>query len=122
MESGGIQVLISALPGQRVTPGLDVEDGSVLAYRGNGDECLFASWEDDPKNPDRGKGMVWIPVGEFSPDPEAIKPPDIDDGQGDEGAPIDDGSGTTEADPGHGPMGGRSGGRPGLRKRPTVEG
>lgn len=120
MESGGIQVLMAALPGQRVTPGLDVEDGSVLAYRGNGDECLFASWEDDPKDPNRGKGMVWIPVGEFSPDPEAIKPPDIVETT--ESEPIDDGTGTTEADPGHGPMGGASGGRSGLRKRPTVEG
>ena len=117
MESGGIQVLITPLPGQRITRDTEPEDGSVLAYRNNGDECLFASW-DDGETP---RGMAWIPVGEFSPDPEAIRPPDIEEAPG-EGTPIDDGTGTTETDPGHGPMGGRSGGRPGLRKRPTVEG
>jgi hypothetical protein len=120
MESGGIQVLMTALPGQRVTKGAPPEDGSVLAYRSNGDECLFASWEDEDE--ERGKGMAWIPVGDFSPDPESIRPPDILEGTETEGAPIDDGSGTTEADPGHGPMGGKSGGRSGLRRRPTVEG
>lgn len=110
MESG-ITVLMTALPGRRLIDGKDPEDGSVLAYRKAGDEALFASWDAD-----EDRGMTWIPVGEFSPDPEAIRPPDLtDDPQ--EPQPSADGSGTSERPVTHGPFG--RGSR--LRSRPEVE-
>lgn len=74
MSASSVQILLAPLPGQRVVEGEDPEDGSVLAYRKDGDEALFASWYIDEDENKPGKGMVWIPVGEFSPDPEAIKP------------------------------------------------
>jgi hypothetical protein len=74
MTNPGIQVLLQPLPGQRLVEGAEPEDGSILAYRKDGDEGLFASWDVDHSKP-----MVWIPVGEFSPDPEAIRPPEIDE-------------------------------------------
>lgn len=112
MESGGIQALITPLPGQRISDKENPDDGSVLAYRKDGEECLFASW-----NAEEPQGMIWIPIGEFSPDPEAIQPPDIVQ-ENEEGQP--DNSGTTESAPSHGPMGGRQ--APRLPRRPGVEG
>jgi len=119
MESGGIQVLMSPVPGQRVTEGKDPEDGSILAFRNGGEECLFASWEADEKDEERGRGMAWIPVGEFSPDPEAIRPPEIVDGAPEQQQQPEDETGTTERPVGHGPMGGRT---TRLPRRPSVEG
>jgi hypothetical protein len=111
--SSGIQVLMAPLPGQRIVNAKDpedgYEDGSVLAYRKDGDEVLFASW--DVEEP---KGMVWIPVVEFTPDPEAIQPPDLADVE----QPVEestDGTGTSEK-PQSSPFG-----RGGLRRRPGVE-
>jgi hypothetical protein len=107
MDSG-ITVLMTALPGQRVTDEKNPEDGSVLAYRKGGDEALFASWDTDS-----AQGMAWIPVGEFSPDPEAIRPPDIEEPAEPEQAE----DGTTERPSTAGPFGRRSG----LPRRPGVE-
>lgn len=72
MSESGIQVLMTPLPGRRLIQDKDPDDGSILAYRKGGDEGLFASWNADEDVP-----MQWIPVGEFSPDPEAIRPPEI---------------------------------------------
>jgi len=107
MESG-IQVLMTPLPGRRLIDGKDPEDGSILAYRKGGDEGLFASWNAEEDQP-----MAWIPVGEFSPDPEAIRPPEIVEGE-EEPTPAEDG--TTEKPVVQGPFG-----RGGLRRRPTTE-
>lgn len=99
MSNVGITVLMQPLPGQRIGDGAEPEDGSVLAYRKDGDECLFASWHIDEDEEKPGRPMVWIPVGEFSPDPEAIRPPEIVDGA--ESEPSD---------------------APGIQERPSVEG
>jgi hypothetical protein len=72
MSESGITILMAPLPGQRLVDGGEPEDGSVLAYRKGGDEALFASWDADNSRP-----MAWIKIGEFSPDPEAIRPPEI---------------------------------------------
>jgi hypothetical protein len=77
MADIGIMVLMAPLPGQRLVDGAEPEDGSILAYRKNGDEGLFASWFIDDREDKPGRPMVWIPIGEFSPDPEAIRPPEI---------------------------------------------
>lgn len=115
MSESGITVLLTVLPGQRIFSDQTSEDGSVLAYRKGGDEVLFASWfidEEDENKP--GKGMVWIPVGEFSPDPEAIKPPNLL--QEEEETPPG-GDGPTETESETGPFG-----RPGRgrSRRPGV--
>jgi hypothetical protein len=103
----GITMLVAPLPGIRIIEGNDEgESGSVLGFRKGGDEVLFASWNDDKDVP-----MVWIPLGEFSPDPEAIMPPDIVPAEIEE-APA--GEGTTEK-PGN-PFG------RGPKKRPGLEG
>jgi hypothetical protein len=107
MESG-ITVLMAPLPGQRLVDGADPEDGSVLAYRKGGDEALFASWDAE-----ESKGMAWIPVSEFSPDPEAIRPPEIVE----EEQPQEAQDGTTERPVVQGPFGRGKG----LRRRPEVE-
>ena len=110
MDSG-ITVLMTALPGQRITDEKNPEDGSVLAYRKHGDEVLFASWDAEIS-----KGMAWIPVGEFSPDPESIQPPGMED-PAQEQEQEAEADGTTERPSAAGPFG-RS---PGLRRRPGVE-
>lgn len=110
MDSG-ITVLMTALPGQRITDEKDPENGSVLAYRKGGDECLFASWDAE-----ESKGMAWIPVSEFSPDPEAIMPPDIEDQPQEPETETTDG--TTERPSAPGPFGR---GPSSLRRRPGVE-
>lgn len=108
MESG-IQVLMTPLPGQRLIDGAEPEDGSVLAYRKGGDEALFASWDAEVPKP-----MTWIPVGEFSPDPEAIRPPEIVEEEPTQEAT--DGTGTQERPVVEGPFGrGR-----GRSKRPEA--
>jgi hypothetical protein len=107
----GITVLMTALPGQRVTDEKSPEDGSILAYRKNGDEVLFASWDAETS-----KGMVWLPVGEFSPDPESIQPPDLEQPGQEPAEPEADG--TTERPSTAGPFGRGSGS---LRRRPGVE-
>lgn len=112
MSNVGITVLMHPLPGQRVVEGQEPEDGSILAYRKDGDEGLFASWFVDEDKP--GKPMVWIPVGEFSPDPEAIRPPEIIEEPGAEGEP--QGEGASEHSVESGPFGrGR-----GRSKRPEA--
>lgn len=89
MSNTGIMILMTPLPGQRIVDGQEPEDGSILAYRKDGDEGLFASWFIDEDEDKPGKPMVWIPINEFSPDPEAIRPPDIvqepGEGEGGEG-------------------------------------
>lgn len=71
-----ITMLLNPLPGIRVVDGQEDEDGSIVAFRKGGDEALFASWDVDT-----AKGMKWIPIEEFSVDPEAVKPADLDEGQ-----------------------------------------
>lgn len=110
MDSG-ITVLMTALPGQRITDEKNPEDGSVLAYRKAGDEALFASWDTQTS-----QGMAWIPVGEFSPDPEAIRPPDLNDPETEQ-EPEQEEDGTTERPSSSGPFGRRGG----LPRRPGVE-
>lgn len=111
MDSG-ITVLMTPIPGQRIVDEKDPDDGfhngSVLAFRNGGEECLFASW--DVETP---KGMTWIPVVEFSPDPEAIMPPDLDESQ--DQTEQEGPEGTTERPAPAGPFG------RGLRRRPGVE-
>lgn len=102
-----ITMLVAPLPGIRLVEGNEEgESGSVLGFRKGGDEVLFASWSEEKDVP-----MVWIPLGEFSPDPEAIMPPDIVPA-GEEEQPAE---GTVEK-PGN-PFG-----RGGPRKRPGLEG
>lgn len=110
MAEGGIQVLMTALPGRRLIDGKDPEDGSILAYRKNGDEGLFASWNAEEDQP-----MAWIPIGEFSPDPESIRPPEIIEGEETDPQPAE-GETTVDKPVVHGPFG-----RAGLRRRPTTE-
>ncbi len=103
----GVTMLITPIPGVRLVEGGDQEadnSGSILAFRKGGDEALFASWDGSKDVP-----MVWIPISEFSPDPESIMPPDI--------VPSDEPEqeGTTEK-PGN-PFG-----KGGPRKRPGLEG
>ncbi len=107
----GLTILPVAMPGQRITDEKNPEDGSILACRKDGDEVLFASW-----NPEMPVGMIWIPVGEFSPDPESIRPPDIDE-TGGEDVQAEDGTNTEERPAPHGPFG-----KGGLRRRPSVDG
>ena len=113
MDSG-VTFLMTAIPGQRIVNEKDLddgfEDGSVLALRKGGDEVLFASW--DLEKP---KGMTWIPVGEFSPDPEAIQPPGLEQPADEPEQPAEDGP--SERPSAAGPFG-RGGG---LRRRPGVE-
>jgi hypothetical protein len=110
MESG-LTVLMTALPGQRITDPEKPEDGSILAYRKHGDEALFSSWDTE-----NAKGMVWIPVTEFSPDPEAIQPPNLEQQEEPVEQP-EDGTGAAERPITQGPFG--RGGN--LRRRPGVE-
>lgn len=113
MDSG-VTFLMTPIPGQRIVDGKepdDWEDGSVLALRRNGDEVLFASWDVDSP-----KGMAWIPVAEFSPDPEAIQPPGLEHGEDQPEQPADE-TGASERPSTAGPFG-RGGG---LRRRPGVE-
>lgn len=107
MAESGITVLMTPLPGRRLADGKEPEDGSILAYRKSGDEGLFASWNAEEDQP-----MTWIPVGEFSPDPEAIRPPEIVE----EEQPQEAGDGTQERPVVEGPFGrGR-----GRSKRPEA--
>jgi len=113
MDSG-VTFLMTAIPGQRIIQGKDpdeFEDGSVLALRKGGDEVLFASWDLE-----ESKGMAWIPVSEFSPDPEAIRPPDIEQPADEPEQPADE-TGPTERRSDAGPFGRTSG----LRRRPGVD-
>jgi hypothetical protein len=114
MDSG-VTFLMTPLPGQRIVDGKDPddwEDGSVLALRKGGDEVLFASWE--VENP---KGMTWIPVGEFSPDPESVQPPNLEREEEHLEPPADE-TGASERPSAAGPFGRGSGS---LRRRPGVE-
>jgi hypothetical protein len=117
MESG-ITFLPVPIPGIRLSGNAgDGEDGSMIALRRGGEEILFASWEvDEVEGSDdaKARGMVWVPVGEFSPDPEAIRPPDIgvDDLPAEEQP---DGTAEREGSP-------FGGARSGLKRRPTTGG
>lgn len=116
MESG-LTVLMAPLPGQRIVEGADPEDGSILAYRKGGDEGLFASWFIDDNEDKPGRPMVWIPISEFSPDPEAIRPPEIVEEGQEQIQESTDGTGTQDRPIVEGPFGrGR-----GLRRRPGAE-
>jgi hypothetical protein len=112
----GVTMLVSPLPGVRLIEESDGEDGSILAFRKGGDEVLFTSW--DTETP---KGMTWIPVREFSPDPEAVRPPDIFPAETEE-QPTEEETTETEGDTTRektsqsGPFG-----KGGLRRRPQVE-
>lgn len=66
-----VTLLLQPLPGLRLIEGGTTEEGSIVALRKDGDECLYVSGGEEDK------GMVWIPVGEFSVDPEAVTPPDF---------------------------------------------
>ena len=71
-----IKLLMTPLPGVRLFPGEEAkepEPGSIIAFRKGGDECLYASGGEEER------GLAWIPVGEFSVDPEAVTPPEFVD-------------------------------------------
>lgn len=72
-----VTMLITPLPGLRLLGGdAEPEQGSILAFRKNGDEGLFASWNDEEG---QEKGLAWIPIGEFSVNPDAVSPPEIEE-------------------------------------------
>lgn len=73
-----ITLIVNPQPGVRLLGGNAVEDGAILAFRKGGDEVLFGSLSDD------NRPLVWIPVGEFSIDPGAIEPVEIEPGGGEE--------------------------------------
>ncbi len=107
---GSITMLMQPLPGIRLTTGKE-DDGSILGFRHGGDEVLFASWHDVEAEE---KAMEWIPIAEFSPDPEFFRPPDIEPQP--EEQPTEAADGTQERPVESGPFGGGVRRRPGLRK------
>ncbi len=86
---GKVTMLVNALPGLRLLGEGKTEEGSIIALRRDGDECLYVPRMEDEK------GMVWIPVGEFSVDPEAVTPPEfLEEPAPGEGEPVVDGEPT----------------------------
>jgi hypothetical protein len=71
MESG-VTLLIHPLPGVRIVPDGKKEAGSIIALRRDGDECLYVP------DTEEEKGMEWLPIGQFSVDPEAVAIPDLE--------------------------------------------
>ena len=65
---GKVTMLVTPLPGLRLLGGGKTEDGSIIALRRDGEECLYVPRTEDER------GMCWIPIGEFSVDPEAVPP------------------------------------------------
>jgi hypothetical protein len=105
-----ITMLMTPLPGRRLVDGQESEDGSIIGFRKNGDEALFVSWNAEE---DTEKGMQWIPVSEFSPDPEAVRPPEVTE-EGEGAVPSEDQL-PTEVPVKKGPFG------RGVRRRPELE-
>lgn len=115
---GKVTLLMQALPGLRLfaeAEGKEPEDGSIIALRKDGDECLYVPRTDDEK------GMEWIPIGQFSVDPEAVTPIDILEQPGEEGEIVDEATpesgGPREVPTRKSPFGGRQ-----LKRRQQTEG
>ena len=105
---GAITMLMQPMPGIRLTPGKE-DDGSIVGFRRGGDEVLFVSWHDAEREE---RPMEWLPLAEFSPDPEYVRPPDVEPA-GEPATEADDG--TTEHQSQAGPFGGG-----GVRRRPGL--
>jgi hypothetical protein len=71
MSENRVTLLIQALPGLRIIDEGKTEEGSILALRHDGDECLYTPTTGDTK------GMEWIPVGQFSVHPDAVTPVEL---------------------------------------------
>lgn len=110
---GKVTMLVNALPGLRLLGEGKTEEGSIIALRREGDECLYVPRTEDEK------GMVWIPVGEFSVDPEAVTPVEFLDEPGEETPGEEGGEGgePTEVLKKGTPFGGRP-----LKRRETTGG
>jgi hypothetical protein len=111
---GKVTMFVNALPGLRLLGEGKTEEGSIIALRREGDECLYVPRTEDEK------GMSWIPVSEFSVDPEAVTPVEFLDetppGEGEE-QPEGEGGEPTEVPSKRGPFGGRP-----LKRRETTGG
>lgn len=108
---GHLTMLMAPLTGYRLLDGGKLEEGSIIGFRRDGEECLYVPRTEEEK------GMEWILIGQFSVDPEAVTPPDIlpteEPPSGEEAAPQE--GGEPSADSGRGPFG-RS-----VRRRPELE-
>lgn len=99
---GKVTLLLQALPGLRLLGEGKTEEGSIIALRRDGDECLYVPRTEDEK------GMTWIPVAEFSVDPEAVTPPEfLEEEPGGEEEVGGEGGEPAETTPRTGPFGGR---------------
>lgn len=113
-----ITLFIQPLTGLRLLGEEKTEEGSIIALRKDGDECLYVPRTEDER------GMTWIPIGEFSVDPEAVTPVEFSEaepqpGEGEE-TPQGEGEGGDqphEVTPRSGPFGGRK-----LKRRTEVDG
>jgi len=109
---GKVTMLVNALPGLRLLGEEKTEEGSIIALRREGDECLYV-----PRT-ENEKGMCWIPVGEFSVDPEAVTPVEfLDETTGGEGEQPVEGEEPAEIPSRKTPFGGRQ-----LKRRETTGG
>ncbi|MGI0148685.1 MAG: hypothetical protein ACREDF_04035 [Thermoplasmata archaeon] len=107
---GKVTLLVNALPGLRLFQEGKTEEGSIIALRRDGDECLYV-----PRT-EEDKGMDWIPVREFSVDPEAVTPVEfLEDPQPGEGEAPEAEEGAVEVPSRKGPFGGRQ-----LKRRETT--
>lgn len=99
---GKVTLFLQALPGIRLLGEGKTEEGSIIALRRDGDEALYVPRTEEEK------GMTWIPVGEFSVDPEAVTPVEfLEDGQNPDEGQVEQGEEATEQSIRTGPFGGR---------------
>lgn len=113
MESR-ITLLVQPLPGLRLLGDGKKEDGSIIALRHDGDECLYVPRTEDEK------GMEWIAIAQFSVDPEAVTPVDLLEQPSEEEQPEvegEEGSESQETSSRSGPFGGHR-----LKRRTEVAG
>jgi hypothetical protein len=95
---GRVTLLVQPLPGLRLMEDGKTEEGSIIALRREGDECLYVPWSE--------KGMCWIPIGEFSVDPAAVTPIDLLEEPSEE-EPTEPAEGISEIQAHKTPFGGR---------------
>ncbi len=81
------------LPGSRKIGTGQYEDGSILAFRKDGEEVLYASQSDERK------GLIWIPVTEFIVNPAEIEPLEEEAPAGEESVPGEEPAGPEEKVP-----------------------
>lgn len=98
---GKVTLLLQALPGLRLLGEEKTEEGSIIALRRDGDECLYVPRTEDEK------GMEWIPIAQFSVDPEAVTPVEFVEEAPAEGETVEEGGEPAEVKPRTGPFGGR---------------